>query len=44
MVKDFSFVVIGLKEGKKYKFRVVVRNVVGVSLLREIEGVYEAKE
>lgn len=44
VVKDLSLVVTGLKEGKKYKFRVVARNSVGVSLPREAEGVYEAKE
>ena len=44
VVKDLSLVVTGLKEGKKYKFRVAARNAVGVSLPREAEGVYEAKE
>lgn len=43
VVKDLSLVVTGLKEGKKYKFRVAARNAVGVSLPREAEGVYEAK-
>lgn len=44
VVKDLSLIVTGLKEGKKYKFRVAARNAVGVSLPREAEGVYEAKE
>uniref|UniRef100_A0A8B9BGN9 Titin n=1 Tax=Anser brachyrhynchus TaxID=132585 RepID=A0A8B9BGN9_9AVES len=44
IVKDLSIVVAGLKEGKKYKFRVAARNAVGVSLPRETEGVFEIKE
>lgn len=44
VVKDMSIVVVGLKEGKKYKFRVAARNSVGVSLAREAEGVFEVKE
>lgn len=44
VVKDLTIVVVGLKEGKKYKFRVAARNSVGVSLAREAKGVFEAKE
>lgn len=44
VVKDLSIVIAGLKEGKKYKFRVAARNAVGVSLPRETEGVFEIKE
>lgn len=44
VVKDLTIVVVGLKEGKKYKFRVAARNSVGVSLAREAEGVFEVKE
>ena len=44
VVKDLSIVVVGLKEGKKYKFRVAARNSVGCSLPREAEGVFEIKE
>lgn len=44
VVKDLSIVVAGLKEGKKYKFRVAARNAVGVGLPRETEGVFEIKE
>lgn len=44
VVKDLSIVVVGLKEGKKYKFRVAARNPVGCSLPREVEGMYEIKE
>ncbi|KAK1165619.1 hypothetical protein AOXY_G14202, partial [Acipenser oxyrinchus oxyrinchus] len=44
VVKDLSIVVVGLKEGKKYKFRVAARNPVGSSLPREVEGVFEIKE
>lgn len=44
VVKDLTIVVVGLKEGTKYKFRVAARNSVGVSLAREAEGVFEVKE
>ena len=44
VVKDLTIVVVGLKEGKKYKFRVAARNSVGVSLAREAEGMFEIKE
>ncbi len=44
VVKDLTIVVVGLKEGKKYKFRVAARNSVGTSLAREAEGVFEVKE
>lgn len=44
VVKDMTIVVVGLKEGTKYKFRVAARNAVGVSLAREAEGVFEVKE
>lgn len=44
VVKDMSIVVVGLKEGTKYKFRVAARNSVGVSLAREAEGMFEVKE
>lgn len=44
VVKDLHIVVAGLKEGKKYKFRVAARNAVGVSLPRETEGMFEVKE
>ncbi|MGH0162701.1 UNVERIFIED_CONTAM: hypothetical protein FKN15_048218 [Acipenser sinensis] len=44
VVKDLSIVVVGLKEGKKYKFRVAARNPVGSSLPREVEGMFEIKE
>lgn len=44
VVKDLNIVVAGLKEGKKYKFRVAARNAVGVSAPRETEGMYEVKE
>ena len=44
VVKDMTIVVVGLKEGTKYKFRVAARNSVGVSLAREAEGVFEVKE
>lgn len=44
VVKDLTIVVVGLKEGKKYKFRAAARNSVGVSLAREAEGVFEVKE
>uniref|UniRef100_A0A4W3JJV4 Uncharacterized protein n=1 Tax=Callorhinchus milii TaxID=7868 RepID=A0A4W3JJV4_CALMI len=44
VVKDLSIVVMGLKEGKKYKFRVAARNIVGSSLPRETEGFFEVKE
>ena len=44
VVKDLSLIVTGLNELKKYKFRVAARYAFGVSLPREAEGVYEAKE
>ena len=44
VVKDLTIVVVGLKEGTKYKFRVAARNVAGTSLAREAEGVFEVKE
>lgn len=44
VVKDLNIVVVGLKEGTKYKFRVAARNSVGVSLPREAEGFFEIKE
>lgn len=44
VVKDLTIVVVGLKEGTKYKFRVAARNSVGTSLAREAEGVFEVKE
>lgn len=44
VVKDLNIVVVGLKEGTKYKFRVAARNSVGVSLPREAEGMFEIKE
>lgn len=44
VVKDLTIVVVGLNEGKKYKFRVAARNSVGVGLAREAEGVFEIKE
>lgn len=44
VVKDLSIVVAGLKEGKKYNFRVAARNAVGVSLPIEATGEYEIKE
>lgn len=44
VVKDLTIVVVGLKEGTKYKFRVAARNSVGVSLAREAEGMFEVKE
>ena len=44
VVKDLTIVVVGLKEGAKYKFRVAARNSVGVGMAREAEGVFEVKE
>uniref|UniRef100_A0A8C4QZJ6 Titin n=1 Tax=Eptatretus burgeri TaxID=7764 RepID=A0A8C4QZJ6_EPTBU len=44
VVKDLSFNITGLKENKKYKFRVSARNSVGRGLPRETEGFLEVKE
>lgn len=44
IVKDLNIIVAGLKEGKKYKFRVAARNAVGVSFPAETEGMFEVKE
>lgn len=43
-IKDLNIIVTGLKEGIKYKFRVAARNIVGTSLPRETEGIFEIKE
>lgn len=44
VVKDLTIVVVGLKEGKKYRFRVAARNAVGCSLPTETKGEFEMKE
>lgn len=43
-VKDLCISVVGLKEGRKYRFRVAARNAMGVSLPTETKEAYEIKE
>lgn len=44
VVKDLSISVAGLKEGRKYRFRVAARNAMGSSLPTETREAYEIKE
>lgn len=44
VVKDLSISVAGLKEGRKYRFRVAARNAMGSSLPTEIREAFEIKE
>lgn len=44
IVKDLCISVVGLKEGRKYRFRVAARNVMGASLPTETKEAYEIKE
>lgn len=43
-VKDLCISVVGLKEGRKYRFRVAARNAMGASLPTETKEAYEIKE
>lgn len=44
VVKDLCISVVGLKEGRKYRFRVAARNAMGASLPTETKEAYEIKE
>lgn len=44
VVKDLCISVVGLKEGRKYRFRVAARNSMGASLPTETRESYEIKE
>lgn len=44
IVKDLCISVGGLKEGRKYRFRVAARNAMGASLPTETKEAYEIKE
>lgn len=44
IVKDLCISVVGLKEGRKYRFRVAARNAMGASLPTETKEAYEIKE
>lgn len=44
IVKDLCISVVGLKEGRKYRFRVAARNAEGASLPTETREAYEIKE
>lgn len=43
-VKDLKVSVSGLKEGKRYKFRVAAKNIMGLSLFTETREPVEIKE
>lgn len=43
-VKDLCISVVGLKEGRKYRFRVAARNAMGASFPTETKEAYEIKE
>lgn len=43
-VKDLKISVSGLKEGKRYKFRVAAKNIMGLSLFTETRQPVEIKE
>lgn len=43
-VKDLKISVGGLKEGKRYKFRVAAKNIMGLSLFTETRQPVEIKE
>lgn len=43
-VKDLCISIAGLKEGKRYRFRVAARNAMGASLPTETREAYEIKE
>lgn len=43
-VKDLKISVSGLKEGKRYKFRVAAKNIMGLSLFTETREPVEIKE
>lgn len=43
-VKDLFVSVVGLKEGRKYRFRVAARNAMGASLPTETKEAFEIKE
>lgn len=43
-VKGLSISISGLKEGKRYKFRVAAKNIMGCSLFTETREAYEIKE
>lgn len=44
IVKDLCISVVGLKEGRKYRFRVAARNSMGASVPTETKDAYEIKE
>lgn len=44
VVKGLSISIAGLKEGRKYRFRVAARNSMGSSLATETREAYEIKE
>lgn len=43
-VKGLSVSISGLKEGKKYKFRVAAKNIMGMSMFTETRQPIEIKE
>lgn len=43
-VKGLSISISGLKEGKRYKFRVAAKNIMGLSLFTETRDPIEIKE